>query len=82
MVAYEVIIFAMFWISQHSVKLVSWMNCLARTTKLAEVVVVEGAAMNIVVVWIVNVRVRHYFADVGNKVVAVLGGGKEGSGAR
>ena len=68
-------------VNQHFVKLVSWRICLARTAKLAEVVVVGVAAKNIMVVWVQNVRVRCYFADVRNKAVAVLGGDKEGSGA-
>ena len=64
-----------------SSKFIPWGNSLVKTRKLAEVSVVVVAARTSEVVWIKKERVR-FVADVGNKAVAVVGGVKEGSGAR
>ena len=80
----EVIVVVMFRINQHPAKSTSFRNCLASTSKQAEVSVDEVHVRLTRVGWIEKdeVRIRFVLAAVVNKVLGVAGGEEVRSGAR
>ena len=80
----EVIIIVVFRINQHPAKSTSFRNCLASTSKLAEVSVDEVPARLTGVGWVKKNEGRVHFvlAAVVNKVITNLEEGEGGSGAR
>ena len=79
----EVIVVVMFRINQHPVKSTSFRNCLASTSKQAEVSVDEVLVRLTGVGWIEKDEVRvRFLAAVVNKVLGDAGGEEVRSGAR